>query len=82
MLGLKEPFDAVPFFWSQHYDLQINYVGHAERWERIEIDGKPADRNCEVSYFDGGRKVAVATVSRDLDSLRAEVELERSRAGA
>ncbi len=82
MLGLKEPFDAVPFFWSQHYDLQINYVGHAERWERVEIDGKPADRNCEVSYFECGRKVAVATVSRDLDSLRAEVELERSRASA
>jgi len=62
--------------------VQINYVGHAERWERIEIDGKPADRNCEVAYFESGRKVAVATVGRDLASLRAEVELERSRAGA
>jgi apoptosis-inducing factor 3 len=82
MLGLREPFDAVPFFWSQHYDLQINYVGHAEGWDRVEIEGKPADRDCEVGYFEGGRKVAVATVGRDLDSLRAEVELERSRAGA
>jgi 3-phenylpropionate/trans-cinnamate dioxygenase ferredoxin reductase subunit len=81
MLGLREPFDAVPFFWSQHYDLQINYVGHAEGWDRVEIKGKPADRDCEVGYFEGGRKVAVATVGRDLDSLRAEVELERSRAG-
>jgi apoptosis-inducing factor 3 len=82
MLGLREPFDAVPFFWSQHYDLQINYVGHAEGWDRVEIKGKPADRDCEVAYLEGGRKVAVATVGRDLDSLRAEVELERSRAGA
>jgi apoptosis-inducing factor 3 len=82
MLGLREPFDAVPFFWSQHYDLQTNYVGHAEGWERVEIAGKPADRNCAVAYFESGRKVAVATVARDLDSLRAEVELERSRAGA
>jgi NADPH-dependent 2,4-dienoyl-CoA reductase/sulfur reductase-like enzyme len=81
MLGLREPFDAVPFFWSQHYDLQINYVGHAEGWDRVEIKGNPADRDCEVGYFEGGRKVAVATVGRDLDSLRAEVELERSRAG-
>jgi NADPH-dependent 2,4-dienoyl-CoA reductase/sulfur reductase-like enzyme/nitrite reductase/ring-hydroxylating ferredoxin subunit len=80
MLGRREAFDAVPFFWSQHYDLQINYVGHAEGWDRIEIEGKPADRNCAVSYFAGGRKVAVATVARDLDSLRAEVELEHSRA--
>ncbi len=30
MLGFREPFTAVPFFWSQHYDLVINYVGHAE----------------------------------------------------
>ena len=30
MLGGREAFDAVPFFWSQHYDVPINYVGHAE----------------------------------------------------
>jgi hypothetical protein len=29
MLGHRERFDAVPFFWSQHYDAVINYVGHA-----------------------------------------------------
>src|SRR5215470_16046058 len=37
MLGLREPFDAVPFFWSQHYDVPINYVGHAEKWDTIEM---------------------------------------------
>jgi NADPH-dependent 2,4-dienoyl-CoA reductase/sulfur reductase-like enzyme len=78
MLGLRETFDAVPFFWSQHYDVQINYVGHAERFERVEIEGEPSMRDCKVTYFEGGRKVAVATVGRDLESLRAEVELERS----
>ncbi|TJU93306.1 MAG: pyridine nucleotide-disulfide oxidoreductase, partial [Mesorhizobium sp.] len=31
MLGHREKFAAVPFFWSQHYDVPINYVGHAER---------------------------------------------------
>ena len=34
MLGGRETFDAVPFFWSQHYDVPINYVGHAERGTR------------------------------------------------
>jgi NADPH-dependent 2,4-dienoyl-CoA reductase/sulfur reductase-like enzyme/nitrite reductase/ring-hydroxylating ferredoxin subunit len=79
ILGRGEPFDAVPFFWSQHYDVAIRYVGHAERWDRLQIDGDPRARDCEVSYFAGDRKLAVATVSRDLTNLRAEVELERTR---
>ncbi len=77
ILGQREPFDAVPFFWSQHYDLAVSYVGHAEHWDRIEIDGNFTERNCTVTYFCGGRKLAVATVSRDVESLRAERELER-----
>jgi apoptosis-inducing factor 3 len=78
MLGGKQPFDAVPFFWSQHYDVTISYVGHAEKWDKTEIEGDPAKRNCKVTYFENGEKVAVATVSRDLESLKAEAELESS----
>jgi len=79
ILGRRESFDAVPFFWSQHYDVAIRYVGHAERWDRLQIDGDPRARDCEVSYFAGDRKLAVATVSRDLTNLRAEVDLEHTR---
>jgi NADPH-dependent 2,4-dienoyl-CoA reductase/sulfur reductase-like enzyme len=78
MLGANRRFDAAPFFWSQHFDVTISYVGHAEKWDRLEIDGDPAKRDCKVTYFEGGKKVAVATVSRDLESLKAEAELERS----
>lgn len=77
MLGHREPFVAVPFFWSQHYDVAIRYIGHAERWDRVEIEGDPALRDCSVSFIQGDRKLAVATVSRDRENLRAEVELER-----
>ena len=76
ILGHNEQFDAVPFFWSQHYDVAIRYVGHAEHWNKIEINGDPGARDCKVTYFQEGRKIAVATVSRDLASLRAEAELE------
>src|SRR5262249_55421543 len=76
MLGRRQPFDAVPFFWSQHYDRSIRYVGHATSWDRIEMDGQP-DQGCTVAYHRGGRKLAVATVLRDRENLQAEVELER-----
>ncbi len=80
MLGAREAFDAVPFFWSQHYDTPINYVGHAEGWDAIEVEGDVAARDCLLRYMRGGRALAVASIFRDVDSLRAEAEMERSAA--
>ena len=80
LLGQRVPFDAVPFFWSQHYDTAISYVGHAEHWDRIEIDGDPAARDCTASFWHGEKKLAVATVGRDRDSLDAELAFEREMA--
>jgi len=78
ILGAREPFRAVPFFWSQHYDVPINYVGHAEGWDRLEVAGSIAQRRCLVGYRAAGRIVAVASIHRDRESLRAEALLERS----
>jgi NADPH-dependent 2,4-dienoyl-CoA reductase/sulfur reductase-like enzyme len=76
MLGRRVRFDAVPYFWSQHYDLQINYVGHAEKWDTIAIDGDIEKRNCSLRYKRDGHTLAVVTISRDLESLSAELEME------
>ena len=76
MLGHREKFDAVPFFWSQHYDLAINYVGHAEKWDTVEIDGSLDARDCAVTYKKNGRPLALVTISRDLQSLQAEAAME------
>jgi NADPH-dependent 2,4-dienoyl-CoA reductase/sulfur reductase-like enzyme/nitrite reductase/ring-hydroxylating ferredoxin subunit len=80
ILGQKEKFDAVPFFWSQHYDIAINYVGHAEKWDAIKIDGNLEAKDCTVSYQRAGRTLAVVTVFRDIESLQAEAAMEAETA--
>lgn len=79
MLGRRERFNAVPFFWSLHYDVPILYVGHAERWNEIAIDGRISAKNCRVTYKQNGRALAVATIGRDLESLKTELAFEQGR---
>lgn len=82
LLGRREPFAAVPFFWTEQYDLTIAYVGHAERWDEIVIDGDVDARDCRVAYRSGGKTLAVATIGRDRESLLAEVDLRTQAAHA
>ena len=77
MLGQKRRFDFVPFFWSQHYDIPINYVGHSEKWDSIKVDGNIDSKDCTVSFNQDGRRMAVATIFRDLESLKIEAEMEQ-----
>jgi NADPH-dependent 2,4-dienoyl-CoA reductase/sulfur reductase-like enzyme len=77
MLGAEQRFAEVPFFWSQHYDVPINYVGHAEKWDEIAIEGDIASRDCILRYKQRGRVLAVASIYRDRESLEAELAMER-----
>jgi NADPH-dependent 2,4-dienoyl-CoA reductase/sulfur reductase-like enzyme/nitrite reductase/ring-hydroxylating ferredoxin subunit len=77
MLGRREAFDAVPFFWSQHYDVTIRYVGHAEQWDAVTVDGTFAS-GCSVTYLRAGKRLAMATIGRDRECLEAEVAMERA----
>jgi NADPH-dependent 2,4-dienoyl-CoA reductase/sulfur reductase-like enzyme/nitrite reductase/ring-hydroxylating ferredoxin subunit len=78
LLGASEPFTGVPFFWSQHYDTVIAYVGHAERWDTIDIKGSIPDRDCTLAYRDGKKTLAVASIFRDSERLTAEQMMERN----
>lgn len=80
ILGARERFSAVPFFWSAHYDLTLNYLGHAESWDAIDIDGDLVARDAAVSFRAGGRTLAMVTVGRDRALLEAEVAMEREGA--
>lgn len=76
ILGWGEKFAAVPFFWSQHYDLTINYVGHAEQWDAADLDGSFDSRDFSISYRRGRQLLALATVARDRQSLATEHAME------
>jgi NADPH-dependent 2,4-dienoyl-CoA reductase/sulfur reductase-like enzyme/nitrite reductase/ring-hydroxylating ferredoxin subunit len=80
MLGCHDPFTTVPFFWSQHYDVPINYVGHAENWDEIAIDGDIPSKDCLLRFKRNGRVLAVASIFRDVESLQAEVMMEHAAA--
>ncbi|MEO8935838.1 MAG: FAD-dependent oxidoreductase [Burkholderiaceae bacterium] len=78
MLGARERFTAVPFFWTEQYDFSLAYVGHAAPFETVDIEGSLDAHDCKITYLRGDRKLAVAVVQRDLEGLRAEVEFERT----
>jgi NADPH-dependent 2,4-dienoyl-CoA reductase/sulfur reductase-like enzyme/nitrite reductase/ring-hydroxylating ferredoxin subunit len=82
LLGQREPFDQAPFFWSQHYDVAISYVGHATKWDAIEVSGSIPEKNAVITYRAGGRVAAVATIFRDKESLEAEIAMEAGDAKA
>lgn len=78
ILGARERFDYVPFFWSAHYDVSINYIGHAEQWDRLEVNGKPEDKDVAVRFEKDGKLLALATIFRDQESLDVEIQMEET----
>ncbi|HEY2590361.1 MAG TPA: FAD-dependent oxidoreductase [Steroidobacteraceae bacterium] len=82
MLGRRERFAAVPFFWTQQYDVRVDYVGHASDWDRIDQDGEPEARDAAFRFLKNGRTLAVSTIFRGRASLEAELAMERHRPGA
>jgi NADPH-dependent 2,4-dienoyl-CoA reductase/sulfur reductase-like enzyme/nitrite reductase/ring-hydroxylating ferredoxin subunit len=78
MLGQRQAFGDVPFFWSQHYDVPINYIGHAEKWDALDIEGDIKARDCLVRYRRNGKVLAVASIFRDVENLKEEVAMGRA----
>ena len=72
MLGEEVVFDDPPFFWSQHYDVPINMTGYADGFDEEQVVGSASDRDVLVGFRKNGTIRAVASIYRDLDSLRAE----------
>jgi len=79
LLGRRERYTAVPFFWSQHYDVSIDYVGHAASWDDIEQRGDIGAHDVTLRFRKAGRTLAVATIFRGQESLLAEHAMENGQ---
>mgnify|MGYP006277530369 CR=1 FL=1 len=77
VLGRKEPFTDVPFFWTAHYGTPVAYLGHAPEWDEAKKEGECGEDGCAVTFLKDGRRRALGTVFRDRKSLEAEVEMEK-----
>jgi NADPH-dependent 2,4-dienoyl-CoA reductase/sulfur reductase-like enzyme len=80
ILGAQEAFDLPPFFWSNHFDLHIHYVGHGSSDDRSTISGSVKAKDASVIFRAGENVTAVASIGRDVENLKAEVALERGNA--
>lgn len=65
MLGREAMFDAVPYFWTIHFMKRLDYVGHAESWDEVAVDGDLEKPEFTAFYVKGGRVQAVAGWGRD-----------------
>jgi 3-phenylpropionate/trans-cinnamate dioxygenase ferredoxin reductase subunit len=76
MLGQREPYVDVPFFWSRHYDVSIQYVGHAAHWDETKVCGSVPAGDCTVRFFEDGVPRALASIGRPLSSMVEEARIE------
>jgi NADPH-dependent 2,4-dienoyl-CoA reductase/sulfur reductase-like enzyme len=77
ILGAREPFTSLPFFWSNHFDLHIHYVGHGNSGDHATVSGDLKAKHASVIFRSDAKLSAVASVGRDRENLKAEVALER-----
>ena len=77
ILGTRAPFTLPPFFWSNHFDLHIHYVGHGTGKDDAKVSGDLKAKDASVIFRDREKVTAVVSIGRDLENLRAEVALER-----
>ena len=78
ILGYREPYNFVPYFWTEQFGVSLRYVGNAEKWDSVQIDGSLDAQDFAVKYQQGGKTLAVATIGRNVQSLECEAAMEAS----
>jgi 3-phenylpropionate/trans-cinnamate dioxygenase ferredoxin reductase subunit len=70
MLGHGSPYDAVHWFWSDQYDVNLQYAGFHQQWDHVVVRGNVDARNFIAFYLSHGRIAAVAALNRGRDVRR------------
>jgi apoptosis-inducing factor 3 len=76
--GSRAMYDAIPFFWTQQFDLTLRYVGHVREWDEITVDGDLAARDFLACYMRDGRVAAAASVGRDRAIIETALNMRAS----
>jgi 3-phenylpropionate/trans-cinnamate dioxygenase ferredoxin reductase subunit len=63
MLGSDDPYDRIPYFFSDQYDVGMEYAGFAREWDRVVFRGDPAGREFVAFWVAGGRVLAGMNVN-------------------
>ena len=85
MMAVSDPtvadtaFEGVPFFWTGQFGLSLRYVGHAEDWDEVVVDGSLDEPEFLAAYVEGGAVRAVAAVGRDQDAAAFHLLLAQGR---
>jgi 3-phenylpropionate/trans-cinnamate dioxygenase ferredoxin reductase subunit len=69
ILGRHEPYDEVPWFWSDQYEVKLQMVGISQGHDKRVVRGDPAGGKFSVFYFKDGRLVAIDSVNRPGDHM-------------
>ena len=65
MLGAQEHYSGVPFFWTYHYGKRFEYLGHAQQWDEIVIDGDPEQQKFIALFVKNQNVVAILACERE-----------------
>lgn len=76
--GTPEPYKAVPWFWSNQYDLRLQTVGLSRGYDDIVTRGDPATRSYSLIYLREGRVLALDCVNMTKDYVQGRALVVRS----
>jgi 3-phenylpropionate/trans-cinnamate dioxygenase ferredoxin reductase subunit len=79
MLGRGTPYDEMPWFWSDQYDVNLQYAGFHTAWDELVVRGRLEERDCIAFYLQDGRVLAALAVNRGKE-LRRSMPLIKTRA--